>query len=124
MADVTLMVCTTCRAGAPTDDTGPRAGAQLFDALNAQNLPSTVTLRPVECLSACTRGCSMVLSGGPQRWTYVYGDLNANDHVEDIVSGVAAYAETQDGIVPWRQRPVIFRKQSLARIPPQETPND
>jgi predicted metal-binding protein len=22
--------------------------------------------------------------------------------------------------VPWRERPVVFRKQSIARIPPQE----
>ncbi len=124
MAKVTLTVCTTCRAGAPTDDTGPRAGALLFDALNAENLPENVQLRPVECLSACSRGCSMVLSGGPDRWTYVYGDLNATDHVEDIVKGAAAYAATQDGIVPWRERPVIFRKQSVARIPPQETSHD
>jgi predicted metal-binding protein len=26
-----------------------------------------------------------------------------------------------DGIVPWRDRPTIFRKQSIARIPPMET---
>ena len=33
----------------------------------------------------------------------------------------AAYAEAPDGIVPWRERPTIFRKQSLARIPPMVT---
>lgn len=124
MADVTLTVCTTCRAGAATDDTGPRAGSMLYDALNAQNLPQGVQLRPVECLSACSRGCSMVLSGGPARWTYVYGDLSAGDHVDDILAGAAAYAKTADGLVPWRERPVIFRKQSVARIPPQEPKND
>jgi predicted metal-binding protein len=34
------------------------------------------------------------------------------------MAGAAAYAATPDGIVPWRSRPEIFRKQSLARIPP------
>lgn len=118
MAEVTLTVCTTCRAGAPTDAEGPRAGQLLFDALNAQDLPEGVTLRPVECLSACTRGCSMVLSGGSERWTYVYGDLKADEHVDDILAGARAYAATEDGLVPWRERPVVFRKQSVARIPP------
>jgi predicted metal-binding protein len=36
------------------------------------------------------------------------------------VNGVSAYAQTSDGVVPWRERPVVFRKQSIARIPPQE----
>jgi predicted metal-binding protein len=75
-----------------------------------------VTIIPVECLSACSQGCSIALSA-PGRWSYVYGRLTEND-VPEILLGAAAYAEAADGIVPWRQRPLIFRKQSLARIPP------
>jgi predicted metal-binding protein len=40
--------------------------------------------------------------------------------VPDILAGAAAYGASTDGIVPWRERPIIFRKQSLARIPPLE----
>ena len=36
----------------------------------------------------------------------------------EIIEGAAAYAQTPDGIVPWRERVAIFRKRSLARIPP------
>ena len=43
--------------------------------------------------------------------------MTENDAAE-ILSGAAAYANAPDGIVPWRERPTIFRKQSLARIPP------
>jgi predicted metal-binding protein len=50
----------------------------------------------------------------------VYGRLTPTD-APDILAGAAAYAASNDGIVPWRERPVIFRKQSLARIPPLET---
>ena len=122
MADVTLTVCTTCRrigGGDPCAEE-PRPGVRLFDALTSRGLPEGVSLRPVECLSACSRGCSVVLGGGPRRWSYVYGDLDPDRHVEDILAGVAAYAATDDGLVPWRARPEIFRKQSIARIPPQE----
>nr|WP_245848285.1 DUF1636 domain-containing protein [Actibacterium ureilyticum] len=118
MAGTVITVCTTCRAGLPTDAEGPRPGAQLFDALEGQ-LPQGVTLRGVECLSACDNGCALVLSGGADKWTYVYGHLTL-DHVPQIVEGAAAYDATGDGIVPWRERPQVFRKQSLARIPPQE----
>ncbi len=92
----------------------------MFAALSAQDLPAGVRLRAVECLSACSRGCSVALVGGPDRWSYVYGDLDPDAHVADILKGAAAYAATGDGLVPWRERPEIFRKLSIARIPPQE----
>ncbi|AUH32121.1 DUF1636 family protein [Paracoccus tegillarcae] len=112
-----LHVCTTCRAEAAAGD-DPRPGALLHDALAGAALPDGVELRPVECLSACSQGCSVALSA-PGKWTYVYGRLTP-ENATDILTGAAAYAATADGLVPWRERPVIFRKQSLARIPPQE----
>ena len=120
-ADVLLTVCTTCRpAGA--DPEAPRPGAQLLNALQDAALPDHVTVRGVECLSACSRSCAVVLSGGPDRWTYVYGDMQPAQHLEDILEGVSAYAQTTDGLVPWRQRPQSFRKQTVARIPPLTLP--
>lgn len=38
--------------------------------------------------------------------------------VPEILSGAAAYAAAPDGLVPWRERPEIIRKNSLARLPP------
>lgn len=116
---VTLHVCTTCRRGL-TDPEAPRAGAVLLDALLAEGAPEGVTIRPVECLSACDNGCNIALSA-PGRWSYVYGHMDPATHVADILAGAAAYARAPDGLVPWRDRPVIFRKQSLARLPPLES---
>ena len=113
-----LHVCTTCRGTVPMDDPdAPRPGAVLHQALS-DDPPAGVEIRPVECLSACSQGCSVSLSG-PGKWSYVYGRLTPED-AADIATGAAAYAASGDGIVPWRERPTIFRKQSLARIPPQE----
>lgn len=120
MARATLLVCTTCRrAGA--DPEAARPGAVLRDAL-AGHLPEGVALRGVECLSACSNGCAVALSG-PGKWTYVYGRLDPAEDAPDILDGAARYAATPDGLVPWRERPGIFRKNCLARIPPQE-PSD
>lgn len=116
-----LHVCLTCRGIAPHDplpEGARRPGTDLFDTLSAGDCPDGVELRAVECLSACNSGCAVALSA-PGKWSYVYGRLTADD-AADILSGAAAYARTDDGLVPWRERPVIFRKQSLARIPPQE----
>lgn len=113
---VTLHVCITCRAGQTVPEGQPTPGSLLHHAIVKVGAPPGVNVVPVECLSACNQGCSVALSA-PGRWSYVYGRLSA-ENVPDIVAGVAAYAAAPDGIVPWRARPEIFRKQSLARIPP------
>lgn len=113
----TLMVCITCRAGRPVPEGETPPGARLHEAL-AADPPEGVTVRAVECLSACDNGCAVALAR-PGGWSYVYGRLTPQD-APAIRAGAAAYALAPDGIVPWRARPTIFRKQSLARIPPLE----
>lgn len=116
---VVLHICMTCRAGQPVAEGAPCAGARLFSTLTAAEVPEGVTLRPVDCLSACDHGCSIALTK-PGSWSYVYGRMTEAD-ADEILRGAALYAASADGLVPWRDRPVIFRKQSLARIPPSES---
>ncbi|NRB00193.1 MAG: DUF1636 domain-containing protein [Rhodobacteraceae bacterium] len=118
------MVCTKCRLrGAPAPE-GDRPGALLYDALTQTDLPAGVTLTPVECLSNCERGATVALRGGAARWTYVYGNLDSAENLEDILEGAEKYAATADGVVPWRDRPQHFRKNCIARIPPLEPANE
>jgi predicted metal-binding protein len=115
----TLHVCVTCLAGEDRE-TVPRAGRRLHDglvaALRRHDAPPGFRIVEAECLSNCNRGCSVALSG-PGRWSYVYGDLGEAS-VDDLLAGAARYAATTDGLVPWRERPTIFRKGVIARIPP------
>ena len=120
---IELLVCTTCRRGQQPEADRPVAGARLHAALSEQSLPPRVALRAVECLSNCSQGCSIVLRGSG-RWTYVYGNLSETDDIESIVDGAARYLHTDDGIVPWRERPATFRKNCIARIPPLEAADD
>ena len=112
----TLYVCTTCKAGSPVPEGDLPPGAQLHAALTASGAPD-VRIVGVECLSACNTGCAVSLTK-PGAWSYVYGRLTLDD-VPAILEGATRYAATADGIVPWRERPTVFRKQSIARIPPQ-----
>jgi predicted metal-binding protein len=114
----TLYVCTTCKRGEPVPEGMAPPGAELHAALLAAGAPDAVRIVGVECLSACNTGCAVSLSQ-PGAWSYVYGRLGPENAAE-ILEGAARYAATTDGIVPWRERPTIFRKQSIARIPPLE----
>src|SRR5258708_23866495 len=108
----TLLVCVTCKSEA-----GPM-GPGLLEAL-AQRLvyEPGIALRAVECLSVCKRPCTVALAA-PGKWTYVVGDLARDVHLDDIVLGARRYAGSPDGVVPWRERPLCFRKGVVSRTPP------
>ena len=111
MPETVLYVCTACRREGD-DPEGARAGARLYTELLAR-AGDGLKIEPVECLSVCRRP-----------WTYVYGDLDPAESAAIILDGIAAYAGTPDGLVPWKQRPVAFRTGVIARIPPFPPPAD
>ncbi|MDD2706045.1 MAG: DUF1636 domain-containing protein [Acidocella sp.] len=116
----TLHVCITCRAGMVPEEGQPCPGARLHAALSQEPLPASVRIRPVECLSACGKGPAIALSS-PGGWSYIHGPMQPEDAAA-ILAFAAAYAAAPDGIVPWRERPALFRKHVIARLPPQELP--
>ncbi|WP_299724307.1 DUF1636 domain-containing protein [uncultured Tateyamaria sp.] len=117
---VELLVCVKCRRETEVPEGGTRPGEALHAELAQRTMPEGVTLKAVECLSNCSSGCSVAVRGGAQRWTYVYGNLMEDRDADTVVDGIAKYAATADGLVPWRERPEHFRKNCIARIPPQE----
>ncbi|MDO5530004.1 MAG: DUF1636 domain-containing protein [Paracoccus sp. (in: a-proteobacteria)] len=133
---VELLICTTCRSAAgiadeqaiPNPPAAPdapavidaplRDGARLALDCGAA-LPEGVRLREVECLSNCDHGCTAALRG-KGRWTYIFGRLDPVLHAETLAEYAAAYRAAPAGLVPWRERPLHFRKNCIARIPPED----
>jgi predicted metal-binding protein len=112
LSAATLLVCVTCKS-----DDRP-LGAGLFAALGERLAAEPeIALRPIECLSVCKRPCTVALAG-PGKWTYVVGDLTCEAHLEDIVTAARLYAASPAGIVPWRERPLSFRRGVVSRTPP------
>jgi len=112
ISPTTLLVCVTCKS-----DDG-LLGESLFAALGERLADEPdIALRPIECLSVCKRPCTVALAA-PGKWTYVVGDLRREAHVEDIVTAARRYAASPEGIVPWRERPLPFRKGVVSRTPP------
>ncbi len=112
-----LLVCIKCRRGRDLTDDDRRPGRVLYDALRVRDMPDGVTLRPVECLQNCDSGCSVALRGG-NRWSYVFGNVDETSHPDMLVEGAALYHATDNGLIPWRQRPEHFKRNCIARVPP------
>ena len=110
-----LYVCTTCRDAAHSAE-APSAGTRLHAALLAAPANPEIEVVGVECLSACKRACSVSFTA-PGKWTYVFGDLPAEVAAETVLRGARLYAESHDGIIPWKLRPDALKKGALARVP-------
>ena len=106
-APMMLYVCTTCRDAGDEADLAagrPCAGSRLHAALVAAAEDPAIRIVGVECLSVCKRTCAVSFAA-PGKWTYVYGDLAADEAAATILSGARLYAEATDGVIPWKQRP-------------------
>jgi predicted metal-binding protein len=127
--DVTVFVCVTCKAAGKetaADDAkaaangDPPPGRRLFEAVTARTsgaAANVIAVTPVECLAVCRRPCTIALSA-PGKWTCVVGDLDPLQHADDVIAAALSHAASGTGIIPWRQRPLSFRKGVIARIPP------
>ena len=113
---MTLYICTTCRDAAHAADL-PCAGARLYANIVAAADDAAVRIVPVECLSVCKRTCAVSFAA-PGKWTYVFGDLPAETAADLVLHGARLYADTPDGIIPWKQRPDALKKGAVARVPP------
>lgn len=120
-APVTIFVCVSCRRSlGDAEESFDQPGRRLVDTLQARMWDgghTSVTVTPVDCLAVCKRPCTVALAGA-DKWTYLIGDLDPDSHAEEIVAAALSFAASENGIVPWRERPNSFRKGVIARVPP------
>ncbi len=114
---MTIFVCVSCRGQAEGEGS---PGLALVDALRDKFAAASaegVAVTPVECLAVCKRPATVAMVGAG-KWTYLVGDLTTADHLDEIVAAALSYQRSENGIVPWKERPASFRKGVVARIPP------
>jgi predicted metal-binding protein len=110
-----IYVCITCRrAGQP--DVEPRPGVLLAEATERAAAGTDVIVRRLRCLANCTRGPSVALRCNGS-WTYIFGGLDVADAAA-LVEGATLLAGASDGILPWRERPDVLKRNLIARVPP------
>ncbi|MEQ1576245.1 MAG: DUF1636 domain-containing protein [Hyphomicrobium sp.] len=117
-----VFVCISCRRqlgedAGQFDHPGPALAARVRELLEDDGNIDVVS---VDCLAVCKRPCTVALAA-QGKWTYVIGDLDNVTHCEDVAAAARAFANSENGIVPWKERPTTFRKGVISRIPPLET---
>lgn len=122
-----LFVCTTCASiwqdGKRVGTSGGQVMLERLSQLHQDwELRDRFPLQPVECMSACSHPCAIALAGEGKH-TYLFGDLSLDPETFEattaaILDCAAQYYRTDDGILPWAERPAPLKKGVLARIPP------
>lgn len=115
-----LSICLRCRDGREDDCDGVRGGTRLAEAVVAQLSNAAeppFRLRGINCMSQCKRPCTIALSA-PDRYTYLFGDLDPTQNAADVLTVAAAYTAAEDGFMPRLERPHVLQAGILGRIPP------
>lgn len=121
-----LIICTSCRP-AGTDRSQATPGEQLLEAAQVAQLQddegryAQVRVRGVDCLSICTRVCSVAFQAAGKH-SYLFGDL-AHDETTagQLLDCAALHARSPDGTLLRNERPERLRSGILARLPPLGT---
>jgi len=112
-----VLVCITCRSSTDPPN-APRKGLTLAAAA-AQALGNArdINVLRVRCLANCNRGLSAAIRRN-DAWTYVFGNLDADNDGPALIAGARLFAESTDGLMPWRGRPDSLKRGLIARLPP------
>lgn len=116
---VNLFVCVSCRQARADGGEGfTQPGRGLAEALQERlSGDADIAVTPVECLAVCNRPSTIALAADG-KWTYLIGNLVSETHLDQIVDSARAYSQSENGIIPWKERPEAFRKGVIARVPP------
>ncbi len=119
---ITIYVCVTCRGGRPLDLV-PVPGEVLAETTAQAAAGTGIAVRPIRCLANCNRGLSAAVRRDGA-WTYVFGGLDPVTGAGALIEGAKLFAESPDGLMPWRGRPEALKRGLVARTPPFDVTGD
>ena len=115
----TITICTTCRNEATRDSKESPPTGEAFAATVAATASGTrVRVRGVACLMGCSHGCNAAISA-PGKMAYVLGRFDGTqEDAQALIDYATLHAESDAGIVPFRQWPQGVKGHFIARVPP------
>ncbi|MCJ8311162.1 MAG: DUF1636 domain-containing protein [Rhizobiaceae bacterium] len=116
--DHRITICTSCRHKGKEC----RPGYELINKLRqaiadaGAAIPEDFQISGVACMAGCDRPCTVAYHGS-KKATYLFGDIDPETDIEDLVNFAQQYAYLHDGWCSSVDRPGKLRKSTLARIP-------
>lgn len=116
--DHKITVCTSCRH----KGTDCRPGFELIKKLRVaikaagDAVPEDFEISGVACMAGCDRPCTVAYHGS-RKATYLFGDIDPDVDIADLVTFAQSYAHLHDGWCSSVDRPGKLRTSTLARVP-------
>lgn len=113
-----ITVCTSCRHTGETCRPGYQLINQLRAAIAAAGdmIAEDFEVSGVACMAGCKRPCTVAYHAS-QKATYLFGDIEPDVDIDDLVDFARQYAVLHDGWCSSVDRPGKLRKSTLARVP-------
>ena len=113
-----ITVCTSCKHKGTDCRPGYELIAKLRSAMDAAGdaVTEDFEISGVACMAGCDRPCTVAYHG-TRKATYLFGDIEPDQDIEDLVAFARHYAELNDGWCSSLDRPGKLRTSTLARVP-------
>lgn len=113
-----ITVCISCRH----KGTECRPGYELIERLRAaieasgEAVSDDFEISGVACMAGCKRPCTVAYQAS-RKATYLFGDIDPDEDIDDLVRFAKQYATLGDGWCSSVDRPGKLRHATLARVP-------
>ena len=113
-----ILVCTTCRHQGGNCRPGYELIEKLSKAIEAagEAVPADFVISGTACMAGCGRPCTVAYQASCKA-TYLFGDIDPETDIDDLVAFAGAYADTDDGWTKAADRPGKLSQTTLARVP-------
>lgn len=113
-----ITICTSCRHKDTACKPGYELIAKLRKAISTAGgaVQDSFEISGVACMAGCDRPCTVAYHA-TQKVTYLFGDIDPETDIDDLVQFAEQYAALDDGWCASGSRPGKLRVATLARVP-------
>lgn len=113
-----ITVCLSCRHKRTDCKPGYELIEKLRQAMQTAGkiVSEDFEISGVACMAGCSRPCTVAYHG-TQKATYLFGDIDPSEDIEDLIEFARQYAVLHDGWCSSVDRPGKLRRTTLARVP-------
>lgn len=113
-----ITICTSCKHKHSTCGPGYELITRLRAAIDAAGdaITEEFEVSGVACMAGCAHPCTVAYHG-TRKATYLFGDIEPGEDIDDLVAFARQYSLLKDGWCSSGDRPGKLRNHTLARVP-------